>query len=382
VTRFQNYQTIDPVLTDIERPYERVPQIVFDGRWFGKRVAFESSSEIVNFDRNVGLTGWRFDSTQELSLRFARSGMYITPAIALRQTNYWIDNPLPGDEDTFSRGLPIGSLDLGMRFEREAGHDHAWLQTLEPRLLYVQRPYVDQSDLPVFDTILPDFNLVQLFRKYQFVGPDRISDTDQWSFGVTTRLIDAADGRERLTATLGQTRYLSGQQVALPGQLPNSDSASDYVAEISIGVRDKWALDVGYQWNDETETRARTETRFEYRPRDDRLFGLGYRYRREALEQGDLSLVWPIAEKWRLIGRYSYSFLEKERLEQFVGWEYEACCWRLRMVGRNYVSRRTGETDNAISLQLELKGFSQRAVAPEDLLGRGILGYRNIARAY
>jgi LPS-assembly protein len=382
VTRFQNYQTIDPVLTDIERPYERVPQIVFDGRWFNRRVAFESSTEIVNFDRNVGLTGWRFDSTQELSMRFGHAGMYITPAIALRQTNYWIDNPQPGDEDTFSRGLPIGSLDMGMRFERDAGHDHTWLQTLEPRLLYVQRPYEDQSALPVFDTILPDFNLVQLFRKYQFVGPDRISDTNQWSFGVTTRLIDATDGRERLTATLGQTRYLSDQRVALPGQLPNSATASDYVAEVSIGVRNNWALDVGYQWNDETETRARTETRFEYRPKDDRIFGLGYRYRRETLEQGDLSLVWPVADKWRLIGRYSYSFLEKERLEQFVGWEYEACCWRLRMVGRNYVSRRTGETDNAISLQLELKGFSQRAVAPEDLLGRGILGYRNIARAF
>ncbi len=383
LTRFQNYQTIDPVLTDIERPYERVPQVVFGGRWLGNLVTFDSSTELVNFDRNVGATGWRLDSTQEVSLRFSRAGMFLTPAIALRQTNYWIDDPVPGEDDTLTRGLPIGSLDMGMTFERNTTRGRReWVQTLEPRLLYVRVPFEDQSTLPVFDTILPDFNLIQLFRKYQFVGPDRVADTDQLSFGVTTRLIDAADGRERLTATLGQTRYLNPQLVTLPGTSPTDTEASDYVAEVGIGVRDSWALDLGYQWNSETSSTARTETRLEFRPQDDRLFGIGYRYRRDALEQGDVSLVWPLAQRWRIIGRYSYSFLDKERLEDFVGWEYDACCWRLRMVNRNYVSRRTGESDSSISIVLELKGLSQRVAAPDELLDRGILGYRNIARAY
>jgi LPS-assembly protein len=381
-TRFQNYQTIDRVLTDVERPYERIPQMLFNGRWFGRLLMFDSNTELVNFERNVGPTGWRLDSTQELSLRFARAGMYLTPAVALRQTNYWIDNPAPGEDDRPSRGVPISSLDMGMKFERDAGRRKNWVQTLEPRLLYVQVPYEDQSALPVFDTILPDFNLIQLFRKYQFVGPDRITDTNQWSFGVTSRLIDSATGRERVTATLGQTRYLNAQRVALPGALPNAAATSDYVAEVSIGSRDNWNLDLGYQWNNDTESTARAETRFEYRPKDDRLFGFGYRYRRGSLEQGDISLVWPVAEKWRIIGRYAYSFLDEEPLEEFVGWEYEACCWRFRMVSRNYVSRRTGESDSAISLQLELKGLSQGAITPEDLLDRGILGYRSIARAY
>jgi LPS-assembly protein len=383
LTSFQNYQTIDPILTDVERPYERVPQIVFGGRWGGALVVLDSSTELVNFDRNVGATGWRLDSTQEVSLRFARSGMFLTPAIALRQTNYWIDDPAPGEDDTLTRSLPIGSLDMGLKLERMmTGGRRSWVQTLEPRLLYVRVPFEDQSNLPVFDTILPDFNLIQLFRKYQFVGPDRIADTDQLSFGVTTRLIDARNGRERLTATLGQTRYLNPQSVTLPGMQPTESDGSDYVAEVAIGVRDAWALDLGYQWNSETSRTARTETRLEFRPKNDRLFGIGYRYRRGALEQGDVSLVWPVAERWRIIGRYSYSFLDKERLEDFFGWEYEACCWRLRMVNRNYVSRRTGEIDSSISLQLELKGLSQRVTAPDDLLDRGILGYRNIDRAY
>ncbi len=379
LSRLQNYQTIDPVLTPEERPYERVPQMLFDGRWLGRRFGFASNTELVNFDRDVGVTGWRLDTTQEVSVRFARAGMYLMPAVALRQTNYWLDNPAPGADDTLTRSLPISSLDTGLTFERETGRDDGWIQTLEPRLLYVHVPFEDQSQLPVFDTILPDFNLVQLFRKYQFVGPDRVTDTDQVSFGVTTRLIDATDGRERLTATLGQTRYLNAQRVSLPNTAPNDANASDYVAELAIGLRDAWNLDLGYQWNDATNSTARVETRFEYRPKNDRLFGFGYRYRRDQLEQGDFSLVWPAADRWRIIGQYSYSFLESEPLEQFLGWEYEACCWRFRMVGRRYVSR-TGETDDAISIQLELKGLSQRASSPEDLLDRGILGYRSIAK--
>ncbi|HUL83490.1 MAG TPA: LPS assembly protein LptD [Gammaproteobacteria bacterium] len=379
LTRVQDYQTIDSTLPDDQRPYQREPQMLFAGRWLGPRIGFDSQTELVNFDRNVGVTGWRLDSTEEFSMRFARSGMYLTPAVAWRQTNYWLDDNsvAPGTNTTPSRGLSVTSLDTGMRFEREAG-DSGRLQTLEPRLLYVHVPFVDQSQLPVFDTITPDFNLVQLFRKYQFVGPDRVADTNQVSFGVTTRLIDSK-GSERLTATLGQTRYLEAQHVSLPGVTPNSVNASDYVAEMSLD-RNVWNLDLGFQWNSETNSTARAETRFEYRPQNDRLFGFGYRFRQDLLEQGDVSVVWPVAERWRIIGSYSYSFLESQALEQFLGWEYDACCWRFRTVARRYVSR-TGQQDSAIQFQLELKGLSQNARAPEDLLDRGILGYRSVSQS-
>jgi LPS-assembly protein len=381
LTRLQNYQTIDEFISDIDEPYERVPQIVFDGNWGDRIVNFDINTELVNFDRNIGTTGWRFDSTQEVSARLTRSGMYLTPAVAWRQTNYWVDETDPGmiatTEQEYSRGLPIASLDGGLVFERTTRRGGS-IQTLEPRMLYVNVPFEDQSMLPVFDTIMPDFNLIQLFRKYQFVGPDRINDTDQFSVGVTTRLIDASTGRQRLMATLGQTRYLSPQRVTLPDETPNESSESDYVAEVSVNLDDSWNFDVGYQWNSETNSTARAETRFEYRPQADRLFGFGYRYRPNQLEQSDFSIVWPVTERWRIIGRYSYSLLENEPLEQFMGLEFDACCWRLRVIGRQYVSRRTGETDSAISFQLELKGLSTSAPAPEDLLDRGILGYRQM----
>lgn len=379
-SRLQNFQTIDTLIDEMDQPYELVPRISFEGRW-GRLVGFQSQAEIAKFDRRIGTTGWRFDSTQELSLRLARAGMYLTPAVALRNTSYKLDDQLPGIDATLERAVTVSSLDSGLKFERDAGRAERWIQTLEPRLLYVHVPYEDQSELPVFDTILPDFNLVQLFRKYQFVGPDRIADADRYSFGMTTRLIDGGSGRERFSATLGQTRYKDLQRVTLPDALADPAMRSDYIAEMGMSLSTKWNVDLGYQWNGDTQQTVRAETRFEYRPQDDRLFGLGYRRREGLLEQGDLSMVWPVGESWRVIGQYSYSLLEREPLERFLGLEYEACCWRLRLTGRRYIIRSTGEVDNTISLQLELKGFSQSVASAEELLERGILGYRSLAGA-
>src|SRR6202008_3193390 len=105
------------------------------GRWFGQRFGFDSNTELVYFDRNVGVTGWRFDSSQEARMRFARAGWYPPPPVARRETAYWLDSDTtsPVTAETLSRSLPISSVDTGMKFERDAGRAKAWLQTLEPR---------------------------------------------------------------------------------------------------------------------------------------------------------------------------------------------------------------------------------------------------------
>jgi LPS-assembly protein len=57
-----------------------------------------------------------------------------------------------------------------------------------------------------------------------------------------------------------------------------------------------------------------------------------------------------------------------------VGLEYSGCCWRIRLVGRRYVSNRTGEEDTSVQLQLELKGLS--SVGKHDpFLEQSIRGY-------
>ena len=127
----------------------------------------------------MGVTGERLHIGPELALPLRYRGFWLEPAVAFEYTAYSINNPDPGMPDNPEAGAPVYSVDLGTVFERGARGGTGWLQTLEPRVQFVSIPFTDQSDLPVFDTIEPDFNMVQLYRKNRFLGYDRIGDTDQ-----------------------------------------------------------------------------------------------------------------------------------------------------------------------------------------------------------
>jgi LPS-assembly protein len=374
----QEYQTIDDAILPSEEPYRRMPQLLLGGswpdKWLGMRLGFDS--ELVNFDRDVGVTGWRLNIAPELELPISRPGWFITPAVAFDYTRYELQNTLPGEATSLSRDLPIGSLDLGMVLERSMNRSSKnWIQTLEPRMLYVHVPFRDQSDLPVFDTITPDLNLVQLYRKNRFLGVDRIADTDQVSFGLTSRILDVSSGKEVITATIGQTRYLSASAISLPGETVVIGDTSDYIAEVRFLLFEKLNFDLGHQWGEKDRGTTQSQARLQYRPSDSKILNLSYRFRRDSLEQGDLSWSWPVGSRWNFVGRYNYSFRDDKALEQFYGLEYESCCWGLRLVSRRHISTRDGSRDSSIGLQLVLKGMTSVGNAADNMLERGILGY-------
>ena len=375
--RFQEYQTIDETILPTDQPYRRLPQILVNGSWpdraLGLRYGFDG--ELVYFDRNVGVTGWRLDAAPQVELPIEKPGWFITPKVILEYTRYELENVAPGDAEDPTRTLPIASLDTGMILERTIGSSGGRIQTLEPRLLYVHVPHREQSGLPVFDTIVPDFNLIQLYRTNRFLGVDRIADTDQLSIGITSRILDVSTGREVVTATIGQALYLSEQGVTLPDQSTSSSTSSDYIAEIRFLLYDHLNFDLGYQWGTGDNNTTQSEARIQYRPQSNKILNLSYRFRRQSLEQGDISLSWPLSTRWNIVGRYNYSFRDKEALEQFVGIEYESCCWGLRLVTRRYISTRDGTRDTSIGLQLVLKGMTSLGSKADRLLENGILGY-------
>ena len=374
---FQDFQTIDETILPSDRPYRRVPQVLVNGYWpnqaLGLRYGFDG--ELVNFDRGIGVTGWRLNAAPQVELPFERPGWFVTPSVILQHTSYELENVSPGQSTDPSRTLPIGSLDTGLIMERAVRSSHGWIQTLEPRVLYVHIPHRDQSDLPVFDTIVPDLNLVQLFRKNRFLGVDRIADTDQLSIGITSRILNVSTGQELVTATIGQALYLSEQGVTLPGLSMATSDSSDYIAEVRFLLYDNWNFDLGHQWGSGSSGTTQSQARIQYRPQTNKILNLSYRFRRDSLEQGDLSLSWPVARSWNVVGRYNYSFRDKEALEEFVGIEYESCCWGLRLVTRRHISTRDGTRDTSVGLQLVLKGMTSLGTKADRLLEHGILGY-------
>ncbi len=374
--RLQDYQTIDSAILPEDEPYRRLPQLYARGYWpdsmLGLTYAFDS--ELAYFDRDVGVTGWRLNAAPEIAYPVEKPGWFMIPSVILHYTRYDLQDTSPGQDEEPSRTVPIASFDAGFLFERLMKSEERRIQTLEPRLLYVHAPFRDQTGLPVFDTIVPDLNLVQLYRKNRFLGVDRIADTDQLSVGITSRIIDVDSGRELMSATIGQALYLSEQGVALPGDVPITSDSSDYIAEVRFPLYDYLNFDVGHQWSNDGGT-TKSEARLQYRPQSNRILNLAYRFRRQSLEQVDVSWAWPLAQSWDFVGRYNFSLRDDEVLEQFYGLEYESCCWGLRVVYRRHISTRDGTRDSSFGLQLVLKGMTSVGVAADRLLERGILGY-------
>jgi LPS-assembly protein len=377
--RAQNLQTIDDVgIAPTDRPYTILPQLFvnaqFPERPLGLVLGFDS--ELVDFTHNFEslVTGWRFDFAPEIRLPLRGAGVFLEPAMSWRYTAYQLDGVAPGQDRTPTREAPILSLDGGLVFERLWGSRNQRLQTLEPRFKYVYVPFRDQNDLPIFDTNPADLNLVQLFRTNRYVGADRLSDANQVSVGVTTRMLDSHSGEQYIAATIGQAYYFSPPRVTLPGETLSS-SSSDIIAELDLRAYRHWNVSMGVQW-DPHETRSQKgDVQLQYKPENDRVANLSYRFRRGNIEQLDGSVAWPIAREWALYARMVYSLQDDTTLDQFAGLEYRSCCWRLRVVGRRYVSDRTGDMDTSLLLQLELNGLSNVGVGADTFLERSIRGY-------
>ncbi|WP_255505592.1 hypothetical protein [Alkalisalibacterium limincola] len=128
-------------------------------------------------------------------------------------------------------------------------------------------------------------------------------------------------------------------------------------------------------YSPELSSRTLSAIRGQYRYGNGGLVNLGYRYRRDQLEQTDLSFVQPIRENWRLIGRWNYSILDRSTIEAIGGVEWEGCCLAVRLLGRHYVRNREGEKNNAVYLEIELKGLGSFGRRTGELLERAILDY-------
>jgi LPS-assembly protein len=413
------WQNVDPSVSNFDaEPYKRLPRATFNmdipfGRWYD----FGMNSEAVSFHKTDSVEGSRLDLYPYVDADFQGPWWFIRPKIAYRYTTYSLDSGYQDyltayttpTETTFyryndaspSRSLPVISLDQGLIFDRSTslfGTDYT--QTLEPRLYYLYVPYRNQNNLPLFDTGLMDFDDWMLFAPNQFSGADRQMNANNLTAAVTTRLLDDG-GVERLTATFGQIRYFTPQLVQDPEYPPTYWSGSDYVAELSTQLNDQWTMSSEYLWNPNTKkTELGTFTvqrrigfdgvlNFSYRLRDNlTLIGLNSEAYEKSVEQYDISAVYPLTDRWRLIGDYTYSVVDKRVVEAVAGFQYEGCCVKVSVVARHYVTGYDGVislapgqplppgSDTAVMFEIEFKGMGNTSGQTDSLLRRDILGYQ------
>jgi LPS-assembly protein len=387
-------------------------------------------------DENVsGLNranGDRLDLAPAMSLPLDWAYGYIRPTLKYKYTQYDLDLDSQGKRQMAANGqsfdssqsisVPIASIDSGLYFDRDTSmFGTRYRQTLEPRLFYLYVPYKDQSDIPVFDTGESVFSYASLFRDNRFSGGDRIGDENKLSLGVTSRWI-GDNGFERQRFSIGQALYFRDRKVQLPDiAFADRDDAqadvSPYALEYEYHFNRDWRFNSDFNWDPDSHSTRSGSAMFHYQPEDNpnKIVNAGFRYRDDTIhydtatgrwqfggdygspgdpnyvkdyykiEQHDFSVMWPIVPQWNLISRWQYDYNRNRTLEAFGGFEYDNCCWKMRLINRYWVdydeySQNAPENekgDHGIFLQIVLKGLGGVVgTKVEGFLDKGIQGYR------
>jgi LPS-assembly protein len=403
--QWQVLQTTDPA-TRIEAPYERTPQI--GARYAGRvgagfEINFESEFNRFTNPTDASLvsrvTGSRLHALGSLSRPYVTPGWTLIPKISFNAASYSLDEPagtIGAVDSSPSRIIPTMSLDSAWVFERSTTlFGRSVRQTLEPRLLYVDTPYRDQTGLPNFDASAKDFNFDSIFTENAFTGVDRVSDAHQITAGVTTRVLDPDSGAEVLRLGAAQ-RYLLRNQYITPDGVPLTKSLSDLLLLASTTLVPAWTLEGSVQYSPDTSQINATVLSARYSPGPFRTLNATYRFTRGLTEQVELGWQWPLygptpAESqasrsgggsdcsgtWYGVGRVNYSTLERRLTDGIVGVEYDAGCW----IGRIVASRQStglSQGTTRLTVQLELVGLSRLNLGTNPLQGLkdNIPGYR------
>ncbi|PZP59880.1 LPS assembly protein LptD [Pseudoxanthomonas winnipegensis] len=375
------YTSADYTVDKSTLPYNSLPRLFFNyDRPVLDWLTVGLKSDLSRFDHSDKDGGSRLDLKPYLSVPLRGASWFIEPGLAYRYTAYRLEQGLAdqlGGDRTPTRSTPITTVDAGLFFDRDTHWgDTPYLQTLEPRLYYLNVPYRNQNNLPLFDTGDMTYSWGQLFRDNRFSGADRQTDANQLTLALTSRSIRQTDGLEKFNISLGQILYFEDSNVVLnQNSQPIEKGKSAWIVDSNYMPTDRWTLGASYQYDAKNSRADLISFRSRYLIGNDGVVNLSYRYRRDLLKQADLSFLYPINPVWSVVGRYYYSFQDNKLLEAIGGVQWDSCCLAVRLLGRHYVRNLQGESDNQIQVEFVLKGLSSLGQNTDKTLRRGILGY-------
>lgn len=352
------------------------------------------SSEVTRFEHNNQnqLEGQRYHIAPSVSYPMQNTWGYLTPKLSYQLSQFEQTSQVTGDKNSFSRELPIFSLDGAIYFDRQFSWDDQPVNhSIEPRIFYSYIPFEDQSQINNFDTGVTDLSFAQLWRENRFHGVDRVGDANQLSVALGNRIVNLESGRELVHAQIGKTFYFDDRQVQLNNQPIATESSSPWLAQIDFELSDALTLTGFIEWDDELNITNRAESRINFEPRDNHIVNLTHRYRNlvgQQTEELDFSFAWSVNERWRLVGRWYSDLRSSNTIEALVGIEYESCCWAVRLVGQRFLNTQLDALgvpifqqdsyNDGVYFQFVFKGLGAAGQSRLDnLLTTSVTGYRD-----
>jgi LPS-assembly protein len=411
----ESYQTVDDTIALADRPYKRLPQLNLNfepdsfsgltGSVKSQATQFKRDNDELTGTSAINGTRLVLDSSVSYTLEWPFA--YITPKADYKFRQYQLEDVEQGlidsgYEESPNIAIPKYSIDAGLFFERELqAFNSGYVQTLEPRIMHLQVPYYDQSNIPNFDSSATTFNASQLFRDYRFNGNDRIGDANQTTIGLTTRFLQDSNGTETFNASIGRIYYHEDRRVQLSGStISEADSRkkSSDIIESTWNPYDEWRLYSMIEYGESPEVVGESSSydilqkqfSIEYNDKLNHMANISLRENKsESIRQLDLGVFWALNDSWALIGSRKKDLWNYESdqlkpvdpvIEVLAGFEYQSCCWRAQFLYQEQSKRITDEDSNTDKqygwlLRIELKGLASFGANPDDIMNQSIRGY-------
>jgi LPS-assembly protein len=372
--RWQDYQTLDQTIPIPDQPYQRLPGLSLNSLFkpFDNGLQFEIRNQWVDFDRDNSVTGSRLYIAPSLAWSKTDSWNFFKPKLQFALTEYRLDNN--GPNNSISRAIPTFSLDTGLIFERVFNARRGWIQTLEPRLFYLNTPFEDQINIPNFDTADLSDSYNNLFATNRFSGFDRIGDANQFTLAIGSRVLSTTSGAELFNFTVGQIFYQQDRRVSLDNTPPAEAPKSDLITQMEITPNPNWRLSSNITRHQDN-TRSDKNLTIHYQ-KQGFAANIGYFFTDLELEQYLLSAAYPLNDRWTVVAKHHQSILFDEPVENLFGLSYESCCWGFKILASQTSDDNFVEIDQAIYFELTLKGLSQVGQDIDTKLFNSIPGYQ------
>lgn len=356
--RVQSFESVNDDIDEASLPYDILPGVNLNlkPQKLGLfRSGIQTSFTDFEADDDTRTTGNRARLKPYISLPLEKIYGYVTPKVSVYNIRYSLENT--ETDSSPSDTIPAYSIDSGLTFERLfESNGKPYFQTLEPRVFYLNVPVeTEQNSFPVFDTgenVPSSFG--QFFRENRFFGGDRVGDTEQFSLGLTSRIVNDDSGDQKMKLSFGQVIYLKDRVISLdPEAEPDTRDKSDFITELTANIGTDWSLTGFALWDQAQDELGVLQLTADYYNSPRRNLTLAYSEIADSSEQINFDFSAPLGPRWQLDAGSAYSLEDDEIRSALLGISYDGCCWATRLTAQRFLDG-TGEFTHRYMLTLEL----------------------------
>ena len=353
--------------------------------WNGLFDIYSEISEFQSANKSLPQTK-RYHLEAGVTFPVSTPAWFFNSEFKLMQTNYHqanlsLSSPF---KKNVSRTLPKLRFHGGMNFDRNMKYiGKGYRQTLEPQLQYLYIPEKDQSNIAIYDSTLLQEDFGGLFRERRYSGLDRITPANQFSWGVTSRILNS-ENKELFHLSLGQIIYINerndNELININDVKNIEEDQSALAADIFLQLSRKWQFEADIQYNTHDNETDKSQLTVDYQIDKNNTLQLNHRYTRSvsetSLEQISLLASTKINKDWRFFSRITKDLQQKRSLESYAGVQYESCCWAIQFAYHRHINTNLDEQNIYNENRDEFDSGFKISISTQNMFNASIFGYK------